>query len=262
MLALLEVGVHLLDADVDHALRKRLRNVEAALGGTVVFAPTHLALRWKLCGDARDRERLAAWCRNLQRAWRALALALDDPPALELIARGARHITDSGAFFVDAMKATAAHGPLSPQQLREAEAFGRVHDPWPIRCHGKWPIEERFDAYTKLLTEHGASAFARAKGHQRAHEENDVTDTNLTQHIADGAVVATADHHWIESVDATKSVQAPWVRTIPELLNDLGPKGPPFGVSAQRAARRHRPRTRAGLAALERATPRRHASRR
>jgi hypothetical protein len=82
-------------------------------------------------------------------------------------------------------------------------------------------------------------------------DENDAEGLQLLMHLAEGAFMATYDLALIEHVDASGSFQAPWVRTIGELLTIELPVGKPWGRSARRAAEAHRPRVRSELRQLE-----------
>ena len=111
--------------------------------------------------------------------------------------------------------------------------------------------EARFDAYSRIRDRHGTSAFARASGRLRKHAANDAIDTNMLQHLAEGLVLVTRDYELIEQVDLCGSCQAPWVRTLGEVLCGHLPAGPPFDWSAKRAMSRHRPRRRRDLSELD-----------
>ena len=112
--------------------------------------------------------------------------------------------------------------------------------------------KERFDAYRKLSRSHSESAYDRATGRARAHEENDAIDLNLLHHLAEGEIIlVTRDCRLVESVDKCGTVQAPWVRTVGEVLSGQIPTGPSFGENARRETDRHRPRRRKDLQQLD-----------
>jgi hypothetical protein len=58
------------------------------------------------------------------------------------------------------------------------------------------------------------------------------------------------DARSIVGLDATDSLQAPFVRRPWEVLEGTTPDGPPWGLSAAAAATRHSRRTRRSLSAL------------
>jgi hypothetical protein len=112
-------------------------------------------------------------------------------------------------------------------------------------------VRARFDAYSRLLDLHFERAYSRAVGNRPAHTPNHAIDVNLLQHLADGLIVVTRDYELIEEVDATGSVQAPWVRTVGELIAGRIPAGPPFALGAKRAAAKHKARNRSDLCRLD-----------
>ena len=113
-------------------------------------------------------------------------------------------------------------------------------------------MHERFEGYYRAAGLHAARAKARVTGKLPKVDENDAEDLQLLMHIGEGAFVATFDLNLIEHVDASGSFQAPWVRTIGELLTSKLPKGLPWGRSARRAAAEHQRRSRDQLRELER----------
>jgi hypothetical protein len=98
---------------------------------------------------------------------------------------------------------------------------------------------------------HAERAHGRSVGRYPMHTTNHAIDLNLLQHLADGLIVVTRDYELIEEVDACGTVQAPWVRTVGELLAGRVPGGPPFAYHARRAKLKHRRRNRDGLRRLE-----------
>lgn len=73
-------------------------------------------------------------------------------------------------------------------------------------------------------------------------------------HLADDVILVTSDIDLIERVDDSGTFQAPYVRTMGELLTGPVPDGPPWGVSARRAAKAHAKRRRDRLTELEQAS--------
>jgi hypothetical protein len=112
-------------------------------------------------------------------------------------------------------------------------------------------MHERFEGYYRAAGLHAAVARLRLTGLLPKPDENDAEDLQLLMHLGEGAFLATYDLNLIEHVDASGSFQAPWVRTIGELLTLELPTGQPWGKSARRAAAAHRPRVRSELRQLE-----------
>lgn len=71
---------------------------------------------------------------------------------------------------------------------------------------------------------------------QRRRNDNDAEDVQLLQHLGIPAILATRDLDLIRTVDATGTFQAPWVRTIGELLDGPIPHGEPWGRRAEKQA--------------------------
>jgi hypothetical protein len=95
------------------------------------------------------------------------------------------------------------------------------------------------------------TACARSVGRLPALQPNHAIDLNLLHHLADGLLIASRDYRFIEDVDASGTSQAPWVRTVGELIAGKFPSGPPFAASARLAWKKHRPRTRLRLGELD-----------
>lgn len=128
---------------------------------------------------------------------------------------------------------------------RDAGIVDLIHLPFGARPR------DRFDAYRRMVTRHGRTAFDRAHGRQRSHESNHAMDLNMLMHLADRLVLVTADYELVEEVDASGSKQAPWVRTLGEMLTCGAPPGPPFAERARIESGKHRKRNRADLEALD-----------
>lgn len=124
------------------------------------------------------------------------------------------------------------------------ETFGRT-----ISIPGG--MHERFEAYYRAAGLHAARARRRKLGKLPKPDENDAEDLQLLWHLAEPAFLATNDLNLIEHVDASGSFQAPWVRTIGELLTMDLPRGLPWGRSARRALDNHRRMDRVALNRLE-----------
>lgn len=109
-------------------------------------------------------------------------------------------------------------------------------------------VQERWHGYYRTAALYAVRA---ALGSYRQPEANDSEDLQLLMHLGDDVVLATFDKGLIQYVDAAGSFQAPWVRTLGELMQGLAPAGPPWGRSARRAAKTHVSRDRRALRGLE-----------
>jgi hypothetical protein len=112
-------------------------------------------------------------------------------------------------------------------------------------------MHERFEGFYRSAGLHAARSRGRAMGRLPKSTENDAEDLQILMHLGEGAFVATNDFRLISHVDASGTFQAPWVRTVEELLTETLPGGLPWGRTARRALSAHRPRQRAVLHALE-----------
>jgi hypothetical protein len=121
-------------------------------------------------------------------------------------------------------------------------------DRWAHEISVRHGIQERYHCYFRLAAQH---AYRSATGVGRPTQENDSEDLQLTMHLADDAIVLTRDFALIEQVDETESFQAPWVRSLGEVLDGRVPEGKPWGRSARRATHGHQIRRARDLAKLE-----------
>jgi hypothetical protein len=111
-------------------------------------------------------------------------------------------------------------------------------------------MRERFEGYYLVAGLHAARSKRRMAGLLPKVDENDAEDLQVLMHLAEG-FVATNDRSLVEHVDSSGTFQAPWVRTIGELLASNLPQGKPWGDSARRAAAKHKSRSPAGLRAFD-----------
>jgi hypothetical protein len=139
--------------------------------------------------------------------------------------------------------------------LQEDRAIVRVAS-WLVDNVGrdislKCGVQERLHGYFRLVALHAVRA---AAGTHRRTTENDSEDVQLLMHLADDVVLVTSDVDLIARVDDTGSFQAPYIRTIGELLALPIPPGPPWGRTARRAAGAHTKRSRTRLNELDQAS--------
>ncbi len=102
---------------------------------------------------------------------------------------------------------------------------------------------------------YAAAAFHIVRAHHHpgscSSDPNLAEDVDLLQHLATPAILLTRDFPLIALVDACGTCQAPWVRTIGELLMDGPPVGFPWGKNAKRVKRGFSRRPKKALAQLE-----------
>jgi hypothetical protein len=94
---------------------------------------------------------------------------------------------------------------------------------------------------------HAVLSGERLSGRRRQAEPNHAIDLHLLHHLGEGLVLATRDYELVELVDMSGSFQAPWVRTIGEVVLGRAPVGPPFSANARKVSAKHRARSRERL---------------
>lgn len=111
------------------------------------------------------------------------------------------------------------------------------------------PQRHRFDAYFATAASVGvdhAMKLPRRKPH-----DNDVEDLGLVALVALPTLVVTWDLGLVAEVDRSATYQAPWVKTLGELLTDPLPRGLPWGESAVRQSKAFLRRSTDSLRQLE-----------
>jgi hypothetical protein len=169
----------------------------------------------------------------------------------DFLERLAWYVEETGSDLVDTMSNIASFGaPIDKVLL----ARGFNNAPSILDCIQLPPPvakADRFDAYMRVLDHRGMTAHDHATGKYSKFCPNDAMDLNLLQHLADGLIVVTRDYRLIEEVDRSNSAQAPWVRTVGELLAGRFPTGEPFACRARLEKKKHRPRKGENLANLD-----------
>jgi hypothetical protein len=261
-LALSELAVHFASDAPDAsereriAIRRRMGFLLDLFGGAVPLAPTHAALVDKLGGRVVGIGEVPyqPWLEGGQKLWNELAGGdVTDPNVSSLVDTTASYVHETGEDFIKTSQAVAAFGEPTEADILWARHFApllpSVLDymelPPPI------PASERFDAYLRMLDRQTILAYGRSVGQYRAQSENDAIDLNVLQHLADGLIVVTRDYRLIEEVDACCTAQAPWVRTVGELLAGRVPHGAPFRYSASKAKQKHHQRNRENLRLID-----------
>ncbi|WP_438036991.1 hypothetical protein [Sorangium sp. So ce204] len=147
----------------------------------------------------------------------------------ELLDKGLNELADQWVESLQEMWARevnpAAAAVPEPEMLkRSLLRFGSHYHERP----------ERFDAQLRVMF----LLIIRAARHQgKQPQPNDIEDVGMLGCIAAPAFLATSDVRLLSLVDESDSYQAPWVRTVPELLTAELPRGVPWGESAKRAHR-------------------------
>jgi hypothetical protein len=136
------------------------------------------------------------------------------------------------------------------EALSEAE-IARKLKPLFAKQAGVTRLAERYDAFFSVNAI-VAARDAKKTPHQLKPHENDAEDLQLLLQLAQPAFVLTQDNGLISYVDDSGTFQAPWVRTIGELLTDPLPSGVPWGRSAKQQAKNFRRRPRKERSELER----------
>jgi len=134
---------------------------------------------------------------------------------------------------------------LQLEAVSDTQLRGRVLGDLSRSVSLRHGAQERLHAFGSCLSD----KIGRARGEDPA--KNDSEDVQLLQHLADDVILLTRDFKLIQSIDRTDSFQAPYVRTLGELLTSDLPLGPPWGRAARRAVRGHVRLQRSALAALE-----------
>lgn len=257
-IALLEMTVHFTGTDEyaikqQERLRPRMRFLTELCGGVVPLAASHGPLLRKLGGRLRGQEDLTfeEWNERAQATWREFAALPNNPtPGVAFGEGSAQYVEETGDDYLSTMGAAAALGEATEMDLlifKKLYPFApSIADDMDMAPNSP-PARELFDAYLRTQMLHAMRASARASGKMRAAEANDAMDLNMLQHLADGLLLITKDYLLIETVDESESFQAPWVRTVGEVLLGHYPQGLPRGDSARDAMREHTPRTRAML---------------
>lgn len=239
-------------------LRARLSWFNEHFGGDVPLRPTHAPLV-NMLGGRLVRELAGMdfpfqpWLERQQWIWRGIVTGEPYPPELlEAIEEQSAYVKDSGESFVRTVSWMGSLGSPTEEEEELTRALWKLLPPVISCVHLDHPIgpEARWDAYVQVQRVHALQSFARANSQAPKIQPNHAVDLNLLQHLAEGAFLLTEDVELIELVDASGSPQAPWVRTVPEMLIGGLPKGPPFLQHARRAAKKHRPRTRQHLQGL------------
>lgn len=139
-------------------------------------------------------------------------------------------ITELGRGHVDSVLQTkelklggvadVPEGLLVPSLSRDIAAAAHV-------------TELQFDRMQAYFYVYALIAVRAAQGiHYETAEENDAEDLQLLMQLAQPAFVATKDKTLVRRVDESGTYQAPWVRTIGELLVESLPSGAPWGWTA------------------------------
>jgi hypothetical protein len=265
-LVLSELAVHFRDYDPrqdndkhQRRWRARMKVLSELLGDPPPFAPTHDPLIDKLGGKRKGARPIPflSWSNDMRIVWQAIMTSETRlaPAISSKINDMADYVKETGIDFIETSGVAATRGPsvrdpvVLPPELDEMipNVLDEIWLPTPPTA------KARFDAHSRMLGYHIDSAYDRANSRGRAHTENDAIDLNMLHHLVDGLAVVTRDYVFVENVDRCGTIQAPWVRTVGELLAGHAPTGQPFTDDAKREAASHRPRDRAELSLLDEA---------
>jgi len=101
-------------------------------------------------------------------------------------------------------------------------------------------LEKRCNAHGSVFALRIIKAAKSKKEEFRRLNTNDSQDTQLLMQVALPAFVATDDRRLLQDVDASGTYQAPWVRTLKDLLTGELPACLPWGPDAKKVARSFR----------------------
>lgn len=93
---------------------------------------------------------------------------------------------------------------------------------------------ERFNAYLKVVTLY----LLEVGGAAQQATANDAQDILQLMHVGEHAILVTHDRKLLGLVDRSGTFQAPWVRSLAEVLDERLPRGRPWGEHARRVSRR------------------------
>jgi hypothetical protein len=231
-------------ADDIGPLRTRLRNLAPYLDPDQPIAPQGGPFYARLGihdADPQRRQANDAYNAELPRAWARL-VATEELPNWQGLALGMKESIDRFADLVQGEIASfdgiSKEGVTYEKVRSEAAKLYRQH-----------PVVRRFGAL-RLDAMIAKLATMIFNAPQRP-TPNDAEDLSLLEHLAEGVILLTADYRFIAAVDATGSIQAPFLRSPWEILDGRVPEGPPWGPAAMAAWNAHNQRTRKSLAQLE-----------
>lgn len=188
-------------------------------------APPHVVKHFS--GEYRQRGRLV-------RA--ELLRALDDGMQPDQFAVFARALKDFDRW-ADRFKETLdviwnTRSTIDPA-LPEREAVAEIAGSWKRRLKLGWG--PRFDATLRVLALKNIRAY---RGQGRRPTSNDYEDFQMLDVVSTPAFLAIEDRNLLADVRACGTYQAPWVRTVEDLVCGALPSGMPWGPSAERECRR------------------------
>jgi hypothetical protein len=224
-------------------LRKRLRNVSQYIDAEQPFVPQGGPLYARLGihdTDPQRRENNNKYNAELPRMWARLIAG--DIPNWQGLATGMMESIDRLADFIRTQLGSLAG--LS----KEGVTYGMVRSE-AAKLYAEHPVVRRFGALR--LDAMIARVATMIFNTPQLPTANDVEDLALLEHLADDIILLTGDHKFITAVDATGSLQAPFVRSAWEILDGRAPDGPPWGPSAMTAVNAHTRRTRRSLRDVE-----------
>jgi hypothetical protein len=120
---------------------------------------------------------------------------------------------------------------VDPKRLERA-MWRWIREAHPPRGMNSPGPSERAHAYLRVVSR---QLLATGRGGEMA-AANDAEDFLQLSHVSEGAIFVTRERKILRLVDACGTFQAPWVRTLAEVLTDRLPRGRPWGRHARRVA--------------------------
>jgi hypothetical protein len=203
-----------------------------------------------LVPEGRPPRHRAEYITAMQQAWRFATAGTGSDPVFGLLAAGAKQELaerkDTWLRLAENWRARARESMDETERrnlaimraadanklrramvrlLREAHPAPRMRPP---------RADQRFHAYLAVM----GRRLLRSGGGAETATGNDAQDLAQLMHIGERAVVVTRDEKLLSDVDASWTFQAPWVRTLVEVLTEPLPLGRPWGRTLRGARRR------------------------
>jgi hypothetical protein len=107
-----------------------------------------------------------------------------------------------------------------------------VREMHPARGMRPPPPQERFNAYLRVA----ADQLLKTGSETETAAANDAQDLLQLTHVGEVAIFVTQEKKILRLVDQSGTFQAPWIRTLAEVLTERLPRGRPWGRHARRIA--------------------------
>lgn len=241
-------------------LFSRCAKIAHFIDGTQPIVPGDGLLIHQLGGRFRDGRPpidLAATEVGIRELWSRIAAGQMVEREWDELGNMLRVELDSAAADYTNMVAAARSNPVN--KLSDDEEFrflGRMAtdltEPMARKVSIPGGFQERFHGYARVVALRALHMLRNRPGYDFPVDVNDVEDSRLINHVASpGDLVACLDFAFLTFVDRSGTFQAPWVRTIGEILTDPLPPPQGWGRPARRFAEGFKRRGRAELVRLE-----------